>query len=71
MKSLAAHRVTVGRTWKHGRLDLKDELHQELSDSREVMLARTEGLSEYDMRRPMTPTGTNLLGLINHLAGVE
>jgi Protein of unknown function (DUF664) len=34
--------------------------------------ARTEkldGLSEYDIRRPMVPTGTNLLGLIKHQAG--
>ena len=52
-------------------MDLKAELHQKLRASRAVMLARVEGLSEYNMRRPMTPTGTNLLGLIKHLAGVE
>jgi hypothetical protein len=28
-------------------------------------------LSEYDIRRPLTPTGTNLLGLVKHLAIVE
>ena len=28
-------------------------------------------LSEYDRRRPMTPTGTNLLGLVKHLAGQD
>jgi Protein of unknown function (DUF664) len=28
-------------------------------------------LSEYDVRRPRTATGTNLLGLVKHLAGVE
>jgi hypothetical protein len=28
----------------------------------------TEGLSEYDVRRPLTHTGTNLLGLIEHLS---
>jgi hypothetical protein len=28
-------------------------------------------LSEYDRRRPATPTGTNLLGLVKHLAGLE
>ena len=27
-----------------------------------------EGLSEYDVRRPLTYTGTNLLGLIKHLS---
>lgn len=35
------------------------------------MLARLEGLSEFDRRRPMTPSGTNLLGLVKHLAGEE
>src|SRR6478752_4561270 len=31
----------------------------------------SEGLGEYDVRRPMTPTGTNLLGLIKHLTITE
>ena len=30
---------------------------------------KLEGLDEYDIRRPMTPTGTNLLGLVKHSAG--
>ena len=30
-----------------------------------------DGLSEYDARRPVTPSGTNLLGLVKHPAGVE
>jgi hypothetical protein len=51
--------------------DLKHELHAKLRVGRAIMLAKLEGLSEYDMRRPMTPTGTNLLGLVKHLAGVE
>ncbi len=52
-------------------MDIKGELHSKLRASRAVMLARVEGLSEYDLRRPMTPTGTNLLGMIKHLLGVE
>ena len=32
---------------------------------------KLDGLSEYDIRRPMTPTGTNLLGLVKHCAGTE
>lgn len=28
---------------------------------------KVEGLSEYDVRRPLTRTGTNLLGLVKHL----
>ncbi|GAA2611286.1 hypothetical protein Adu01nite_23250 [Paractinoplanes durhamensis] len=35
------------------------------------MLWKLDGLSEYDVRRPLTPTGTNLLGLVKHVAGVE
>lgn len=51
--------------------DLKAELMVGLHDSRAVMLAKLDGLSEYDRRRPLTPTGTNLLGLVKHLAGLE
>lgn len=35
------------------------------------MVWKLDDLSEYDVRRPLTPTGTNLLGLIKHLASVE
>jgi hypothetical protein len=51
--------------------DLKEELHRKLRASRAVLLSKLENLSEYDRRRPMTPTGTNLLGLVKHLAGLE
>jgi hypothetical protein len=51
--------------------DLKDELHSKLLASRSALLSKLEDLSEYDRRRPMTPTGTNLLGLVKHLAGLE
>jgi len=53
------------------RIDLKAELSTALQGSRTVMLAKLDGLSEYDRRRPSTPTGTNLLGLVKHLAGLE
>jgi uncharacterized damage-inducible protein DinB len=42
-----------------------------LQAARDAMLWKLDGLSEYDVRRPLVPTGTNLLGLIKHLAGVE
>ncbi|MDQ3306763.1 MAG: DinB family protein [Actinomycetota bacterium] len=32
------------------------------------MLWKLDGLSEYDVRRPLTATGTNLLGLVKHLS---
>jgi hypothetical protein len=51
--------------------DLKEELHRKLRAARAALLSRLEGLSDYDLRRPMTPTGTNLLGLVKHLAGLE
>jgi hypothetical protein len=51
--------------------DLKEELHSKLREGRDVLLAKLDGLSEYDRRRPLTPTGTNLLGLVKHLAGLE
>jgi uncharacterized damage-inducible protein DinB len=51
--------------------DPKAELHRKLQASRATLLAKLDGLSEYDRRRPMTPTGTNLLGLVKHLAGLE
>lgn len=50
---------------------LKRELHRKLQASRAGLLSKVEGLGEYDMRRPMTPTATNLLGLVKHLAGLE
>ena len=35
------------------------------------MLRALDGLDDYDVRRPLTPSGTNLLGLVKHVAGVE
>jgi hypothetical protein len=51
--------------------DFKADLRIILQDARDTLLWKLEGLSEYDIRRPMTPTGTNLLGLVKHLAGAE
>ena len=41
------------------------------ANMRATMLWKLEGLSEYDVRRPLTPTGTNLLGLVKHLTLTE
>src|SRR5687768_8747114 len=51
--------------------DPKADLHRYLRTARSALLWKLDGLSEYDARRPLTPTGTNLLGLVKHLAGVE
>ncbi|MEU5261208.1 DinB family protein [Amycolatopsis sp. NPDC021455] len=50
---------------------LATDLRRYLQESRETLVNSLSGLSEYDIRRPMTPTGTNLLGLIKHVAGGE
>jgi uncharacterized damage-inducible protein DinB len=49
----------------------KQHLHEYLRYVRDALLAKLDGLSEYDIRRPMTPTGTNLLGLVKHLSTTE
>jgi Protein of unknown function (DUF664) len=46
----------------------KQRLHDYLTKTREAVIWKAEGLSEYDVRRPLTRTGTNLLGLIKHLS---
>jgi hypothetical protein len=51
--------------------DLKANLHRSLQQARAAMTWKLIGLSEYDARRPLTPTGTNLLGLVKHLTGCE
>src|SRR5262245_14695612 len=48
--------------------DPKGDLHRYLQIAREAVLWKLEGLSEYDVRRPLVPTGTNLLGLVKHMA---
>ncbi len=51
--------------------DQKDDLHRYLRAGREAVLWKLDGLSDYDLRRPLVPSGTNLLGLVKHLASVE
>lgn len=51
--------------------DPKSLLHRYLQVARDAVLWKLDGTSEYDVRRPLVRTGTNLLGLVKHLAGVE
>ncbi|MFI9504462.1 DinB family protein [Nocardia sp. NPDC052566] len=51
--------------------DPKADLHRYLRVAREALVWKLDGLSDYEVRRPMVATGTNLLGLIKHLAYVE
>jgi uncharacterized damage-inducible protein DinB len=49
----------------------KEVLTGFLDHYRATILAICEGLSDEDLRRPMVPSGTTLLGMIKHLAYVE
>ena len=51
--------------------DEKQSLWTALDRHRDVVVWKVQGLAEDDLRRPMTPSGTSLLGLVQHLAAVE
>jgi uncharacterized damage-inducible protein DinB len=51
--------------------DPKADLRRYLQAGRDALVWKLEGLSEYDVRRPLVRTGTNLLGLVKHVASVE
>ncbi|RMI03536.1 DinB family protein [Cellulomonas triticagri] len=51
--------------------DPKTTLHHYLREQRAGLLAKLDGLSEYDARRPLTASGTNLAGLVKHVASVQ
>lgn len=51
--------------------DEKTTLLRHLRAQRAALLSKLDGLGEYDVRRPLTPTGTNLLGLVKHVASVQ
>jgi hypothetical protein len=50
---------------------VKGDLHGYLRGARETLVWKLDGLGEYDIRRPLTLTGTNLLGLVKHNAGTH
>jgi uncharacterized damage-inducible protein DinB len=54
--------------------DLKEPkaaLQHYLQANRDALLWKLEGLGERDLRMPRTPTGTNLIGIVKHMANVE
>jgi uncharacterized damage-inducible protein DinB len=51
--------------------DEKESLQVALDRHRDAVVWKLEGLSDDDLRRPMVPSGTNLLGMVKHLASVE
>jgi hypothetical protein len=53
------------------RMDSKRIIHRYLDNQRRALLAKLDGVGERDVRWPMTRTGTNLLGLVKHVASIE
>ena len=51
--------------------DPKTVLQRYLQEARDALVWKLDGLSEREARRPRTPTGTNLLGLLKHCLNVE
>jgi Protein of unknown function (DUF664) len=49
----------------------KESLQASLDRHRDAVLWKLDGLDYASLHRPMTPSGTSLLGLVKHLAGVE
>ncbi len=49
----------------------KECLHVSLDRHRDAILWKLEGLDDEALRREMTPSGSNLLGIVKHLAWVE
>jgi hypothetical protein len=52
-------------------MDQKRIIHRYLDEQRSALLKKLDGVGERDVRWPMTRTGTNLLGLVKHVAGIE
>ena len=52
-------------------MDPKRIMHRYLDNQRKALVAKLDGVGERDVRWPMTQTGTNLLGLVKHVASVE
>jgi hypothetical protein len=51
--------------------DPKTVLQEYLQAERAALLGKLDGLGERELRRPRTPTGTNLLGIVKHCLNVE
>lgn len=51
--------------------DEKASLHASLDRHRDAIVWKLEGLGDEALRRPVTPSGTSLIGLVKHLAGGE
>lgn len=50
---------------------LAGDLLRYLQEARDTVLRGLAGLDDYDARRPLTPSGSNVLGLVKHLTSME
>ena len=48
----------------------RETLQRYFTRSYDHLVGKVDGVSEYDARRPLTPTGTSLLGLVQHVGVV-
>ena len=51
--------------------DERAALSQQLDFQRATLLIKLDGLDDDQLRRPMTPSGLSLLGLVRHLTATE
>ncbi len=52
-------------------IDPKAALSHYLQSGRDALVWKLNSLGERDLRMPRTPTGTNLIGIVKHMANVE
>jgi uncharacterized damage-inducible protein DinB len=60
-----------GRTLVTDQEQVKATLHRYLQKHRAALVGKLDGLAERQARWPVTPTGTNVLGLVKHVASVQ
>ena len=63
--------MTIERRDSPRDADEKTTLTAFLDYHRATLLWKIDGVGDDDLRRPMVPSGTSLLGLVKHLAYVE
>lgn len=62
---------TTGGSTYPGELEQKQVLKQYLTETREALVWKLEGLTEKQARWPLVHSGNNLLGLVKHCANIE
>jgi len=63
--------TTPETTSNAAELEQKQILKKYLTDTREALVWKLEGLTEKQARWPLVPSGNNLLGIVKHCANTE